>query len=248
MVPQSRARFVWLFLSLAMVCLFAPAMTGCQPAEAPFQGAMVSEEELPRRVEAAVRAQQEADRLEAEQIAREQAKRQAAFELAVSRMDATHALDLASLRAEYEASAASTRDALAAITRRSEAAIAAIRDEATGAAADIQRQNEQRLGAFSFVEKVLPMTPAAPWGEIILGVAASALGLERIRKGASAAKAEKQAAVDKDANWEDGYKRGLEAARAEREAADKAWDEAMLTVAAGRIAPAGAPASRVGPA
>lgn len=248
MVPQSRARFVWLFLSLAAVCLFAPAMTGCQPAEAPFQGAMVSEEELPRRVEAAVRAQQETDRLEAEQLVREQAKRQAAFELAISRHDAEAMLNLAGLRAEYEASSAATRDAMAAINRRSEAAIAAIRDEAMAAAADIQRQNEQRLGAFSFVEKVLPLTPAAPFAELILPGLIGVLGIERIRKGVASAKAEKQAAVDKDANWEDGYKRGIEAARAERESADKAWDEAMLTVAAGRIAPAAVAASRVGPA
>jgi hypothetical protein len=214
-------RTVFAALALAALSLL---MLGCQPPAAPFQGKVVTEEELPRVVESAVRAQQETDRLEAEAISREASKRQAAFELAVSRMDATHALDLAGLRAEYEASSAATRDALASIERRSSAAIASIRDEAQTAAASIAMQKEQRLGVFKFAEQVIPMTPAAPWSGLITTALAGVLGVERIRKGVSAAKAEKQAIVDRDANYEEGYKRGKEEAEAARRLADDAWD------------------------
>lgn len=231
-------------LVCALIIVVAFTLCGCAEPTTQFRGKTVTADSLPRLVEAEIRAQQERDRLEAEALMRAANKRRADFEIAVARLDAQSALELASLRAEYEASAAEMSEAVAAITRRSEAAVQAIRADAESARESIDRQNEQRLGVLSFAEKVLPMTPAAPWTELILGGGAALLGVERIRKGVAAGKAEKAAIEDRDKNWEEGYARGKAEAEAKADAANKAWEEAILNVAAGRLAPA----SRVGPA
>ena len=236
--------------TLLVILLGAAMPAGCDESRGDFRGRQVTAAELDRLVESEVRAQQERDRLEAEALLRTANKRRADFELAVARLDANSALELASLRAEYEASAAEMSEAVAAIRRRSESAIATIRDDAASARESIERQNEQRAGAYGMFEKVLPMTPAAPWSELILGGLAAVLGGERVAKGIRSNLAAKAALKDRDANYEEGYARGKAEAEAKAEAANKAWEEAMLTMAAGRlpVPPPVPAASRVGPA
>jgi hypothetical protein len=161
---------VWFGLMCAVAVTIS--VIGCAEPRADFRGQQVTEAELAGRVQA-----------ETERLAREAADRQAAFEIAVAKMDGQRAIDIAELTANYNADRRMMEDARAALARDSEASAASIESQWT-------QRGEWGETIVGTVETAGELFPAiAPFA----GVAAGIVGLLGWKRNASKAAAAREA-------------------------------------------------------
>lgn len=152
---------------LAAVLVLGSA--SCGEPRPDFRGESLTEAEVQGRVVA-----------ETERIAREQADRQAAFEIAVAKLDGQRAIDIADLTGRYNADRRSMEDAMASLARD--------RDSHANAAEAVWAQREGWLGtAQATAETASAFVPAlVPWLGVVT-TAGTLLGWRRSANRASAA-------------------------------------------------------------
>lgn len=208
-------------------------MTGCDPARvnSPFTGQPATAEEIQRQAERAARdaadkAKAQAEtmaanlRAESEQAAIDAARRKAAFDRAVTELDADTRVRLASLQAEYEISgqetaarlsrmASDTERAVATLNANAAARIDAAKADADAAIAEIARRTEAAQFGVNAAASVAGLVPG--WGGVagalVTGLGGLWLGGSRKRKAA-------------DEAWDEAWARANEA----RNVADTHYD------------------------
>jgi len=152
---------------ISLMILFF-ALSGCAEPRADFRGQQVTEAELAMRVTQ-----------EAAALAREAADRQAAFEIAVAKLDGQRAIDIAELTSKYNADRRMLDDSLAALARDSSAATASIENQWT----ERGQWGETIKGGIETAGQFIP--GLAPFA----GVAAGLVGLLGWKRNASKAAA-----------------------------------------------------------
>lgn len=156
---------------IAAMCAVA-GLSSCAEPRADFRGQEVTEAELAGRV-----------RAEADRLAREAADRQAAFEIAVAKLDGQRAIDIAELTSKYNADRRMLDDSLASLARDSAAATASIENQWT----ERGEWGETITGGLEVAGQFIP--GIAPF----VGVGAGLIGLLGWKRNASKAAAAREA-------------------------------------------------------